>query len=81
MIDTGANVSVVRYSSLAAGTGYDISRAMQVRGICDAVERIMGSVTLRLYGGEWGAEHDLQVVRKTCDRCSHDGVLGQDFGR
>jgi hypothetical protein len=38
VIDTGANVSVVRYSSLAAGTGYDISRAMQVRGICDAVE-------------------------------------------
>jgi hypothetical protein len=42
--DTGANVSLVKYSTLAAGTGSDTCCAIQVTDICAAAESSVGSV-------------------------------------
>ena len=78
LIDTGAELCLLKHKSIRDGTAYNPHLALNVRGISEGTERTLGEINVKLTTGNFETEHKFQVtgdgVNIPCD-----GILGKDF--
>ena len=78
LIDTGAQSSLCKYSSIKEGYVYDPRKVVNVRGISSGTDRTLGETEMRLSTENHEMTHFFHVVGDGI-RISYDGILGEDF--
>ena len=78
LIDTGAQLSLCKHTSIKEGSVYDPKRVVNVRGISCCTERTLGETEMGLSTENHETKHIFHVVGNGI-RIPHDGILGQDF--
>ena len=78
LIDTGAEISVVRSTSLKPGFSYKSNEGINIKGISSSVLRTEGTTKLKLFTPTHETTHVLHVMREDFG-CQYDGILGRDF--
>ena len=78
LIDTGAEISVVRSTSLRPGFSYESTKGINTRGISSSLLRTKGSTRLKLSTPTHETTHVFHVMGNDFG-CQYDGILGQDF--
>ena len=78
MIDTGAEISIIKESSVNDGVSYKVRKSFEIKGIGNAVLRTDGIVELKLLTEKHETVHNFHVLREpSALQC--DGILGRDF--
>jgi hypothetical protein len=78
LIDTGAELCLLKYTSIKDGTVYRSDTALSVQGISSEIERTLGEVNAKLIVGNYETEHKFQVIGDGINN-PYDGILGKDF--
>jgi len=78
LIDTGAQLSLCKYSSIKEGSVYDPRKVANVRGISSGAERTLCETEIGLNTEDHETTHIFHVVGDGI-RISYDGILGEDF--
>jgi hypothetical protein len=78
LVDTGAELCLLKHSSLKEGTVYNPSTTINVRGISNEIERTLGEVNAKLIVGNYETEHKFHAVGSGMN-IPCDGILGKDF--
>jgi hypothetical protein len=78
LVDTGAELCLLKHSSMKEGTAYNPSTTLNVRGISNETERTLGEVDAKLIVGNYEMEHKFHVVGSGVN-IPCDGILGKDF--
>jgi hypothetical protein len=78
LIDTGAELSLCKYSSIKEGISYNPTKTVNVKGISDSIEKTLGELKIRLCAAGHEREHPFQIVGDGID-IPCDGILGKDF--
>jgi hypothetical protein len=78
LVDTEAELCLLKHSSLKEGTVYNPSITLNVRGISNETERTLGEVDPKLIVGNYETEHKFHVVGSGMN-IPCDGILGKDF--
>jgi len=77
LIDTGAEISIIRSSSLNPGVGYQLHEGVD-KGISNTVMRTEGTVDLKLLTETHETMHTFHVLGKDSEM-HYDAILGKDF--
>ena len=78
MIDTGAEISIIKESSLNEGTSYQPRKSIEIKGIGNAVLKTDGVVELKLLTEKHETVHNFHALSEpSALQC--DGILGKDF--
>jgi len=78
LIDTGAEISLIRSSSLTPGVNYQFHKEVDIKGISKAVMRTEGTVELKLFTETHETTHTFHDLGE--DSEMHCGaILGKDF--
>jgi len=80
LIDTGAEISIVRGARLKPEINYEPTEGIDVKGISNALLRTEGTVLLKLFTLTHETTHLFHVMGEGFD-CRYNGILGQDFWR
>jgi hypothetical protein len=78
LIDTGAELCLLKHSSIKDGTVHRPDTALSVRGISNEIERTLGEVNAKLIVGNYETEHRFQVIGDGIN-IPYDGIPGKDF--
>ena len=78
LIDTGAEISIVKSTSLRPGFDHQPNNGINVKGIANTLLRTEGTVTLKLFTPTHETTHTFHVMGDNFD-CRYDGILGRDF--
>jgi hypothetical protein len=78
LIDTGAEISIVKGTSLKLGLNYEPAKGINVKGISDALLYTEGTTLLNLFTLTHKTTHVYYIMGDNFD-CQYDGILGQDF--
>jgi hypothetical protein len=78
LIDTGAELCLLKYVNIKDGTVYRPDTALSVRGISSEIERTLGEVNAKLIIGNYETEHKFQVIGDGIN-IPYDGILGKDY--
>jgi hypothetical protein len=78
LIDTGAEISIVKSTSLKPGCNYEPTKGINVKGISNALLRTEGTAALKLLTPTHEATHTFHIMGNSFE-CNYDGILGQDF--
>jgi hypothetical protein len=78
LIDTGAEISVVKSAKLRPEINYEPTKGIDVKGISDVLLRTEGTVLLKLLTLTHETTHQFHVIGDNFD-FRYDGILGQDF--
>jgi hypothetical protein len=78
LIDTGAEISIIRSSSLIPGVEYDWHKRMEIKGISNTVMKTLGKIKLKLFTDTHETTHTFHVLGGKFDtHC--DAILGKEF--
>jgi hypothetical protein len=78
LIDTGAEITIVKGASLRPEFDHQPNKGINVKGIADTLLRTEGTVTLKLFTTTHETTHTFHVMGDNFD-CRCDGILGRDF--
>jgi hypothetical protein len=78
VIDTGAEISIVRGTKLKPEVNFESPNGISVKGISDALLRTAGTVLFKLYTLTHETTHLFHVMGEDFG-CRCDGILGRDF--
>jgi hypothetical protein len=78
LVDTGAELCLLKHSSMKEGTVYNPSTTLNVRGISNEIEKTLEEVNAKLTVGNYETEHKFHVVGSGMN-IPCDGILGKDF--
>jgi hypothetical protein len=78
LIDTGADVSLLKYNSIKDGTAYNHVKTLNVRGISSGTERTLGELQVKLIVANYETEHTFHVVGDGVNT-PYDGLIGRNF--
>ena len=78
LIDTGAEISIIKGSSLYPGVNYQLHKNIEIKGICNAVLRTEGMVELNILTDMHETVHIFHVLGEP-SALQYDGILGRDF--
>jgi hypothetical protein len=78
LIDTGAEISIVRGNSMLPGINYEPTDGVTIKGVSDTMMRTEGIVLLKLCTLDYETTHLFHVMGNDFG-CRYDGILGQDF--
>ena len=78
LIDTGAEISVVKGTSMNPGINYESTKRINLKGISDLILKTEGTTALKLFTPTHVTTHIFHVVGSDFG-CQYDGILGQDF--
>ena len=78
LIDTGAEISIVKGKSLKPGTNYEPTKGIYMKGMSNALITNEGTVTLKLLTSSHETTHSFHIMGENFD-CQYDEILGQDF--
>ena len=78
LIDSGAEISIIKGSSLNVGASYQSRKSVEIKGLCNAVLKTDGIAELKLLTEEHETVHKFHVLcEPSALQC--DGILGKDF--
>jgi len=80
LIDTGAEISVVKDSSLNKEIIYELTEGISIKGISGSFLKTEGTARLKLFTETHETEHVFHVMGSGFS-CQYDGILGQEFWR
>jgi len=80
LIDTGAEISVIKGSSLNPGVNYQLHKSVDIKGICNAVLKTEGVIDLKLLTDTHETVHTFHVLGEP-SALQYGGILGKDFWR
>jgi hypothetical protein len=78
LIDTGAEISIVKDTSMNPGIIYESTKKIYLKGISDVILKTEGTTTLKLLTSTHETTHVFHTVGSDFG-CHYDGILGQDF--
>lgn len=78
LIDTGAEISVIRSSSLTPGVEYQLHEGVEIKGISNTVMKTEGTLDLKLFTDTHETSHTFHVLGKNLEM-QYDAILGKDF--
>jgi len=78
LIDTGAEISIVRGTKLKPEVNFEPANGISVNGIFDALLRTEGTLLLKLFTLTHESTHLFHVMGEDLG-CRYDGILGRDF--
>ena len=78
LIDTGAEVSIIRSSRLTPGLNYQFHKGIDIKGISNTVMRTEGTVELKLFTETHVTTRTFHVLGKESE-IQYDAILGKDF--
>ena len=78
LIDTGAEISVIKGSSLNPGVNYQLHKGVDIKGISDAVLKTEGIIELKLLTDTHETVHAFHVLGEP-SALQYDGIVGKDF--
>ena len=78
LVDSGADVSIVKASLLKGGIDYFPKEKMKVMGVTGEIVSTLGSVSLTLMTEDRKTSHKFQIADENLT-LKHDGILGKDF--
>ena len=78
LIDTGAEISIIKGSSLNPGVNYQLHNGADIKGICNVVLKTEGIVILKLFTDTHETVHAFHVLGEP-SALEYDGILGKDF--
>jgi len=78
LVDTGAEISIVKGACLMPRVSYHPTDGIKVKGIADSILWTEGTVTLTLLTQTHETSHTFHVMNNDFD-CIYDGILGRDF--
>ena len=78
LIDTGAEISIIRSSSLTPGVSYQLHKGVDITGISNTVMRTEGTVDLKLLTETHETMHTFHVLGEDSEM-HYDAILGKDF--
>ena len=76
MIDTGAEISLIKKANLNSEASYKLRKGAKIKGIGNAVLRMDGIIELKLFTEKHETVHNFYVLSEP-SAC--DGILGKDF--
>jgi len=77
LIDTGAEISIIKGSSLNSGVNYQLRKSVEIKGICDVVLKTGGIVELKLLTDGHETANTFHVLGEP-SALQYD-ILGRDF--
>jgi hypothetical protein len=78
LIDTGAEISIVKDTSMNPGIIYESTKKINLKGISDLILKTEGTTALKLLTSTHETIHVFHVVGSDFG-CQYDAILGQDF--
>jgi len=78
LIDTGAEISIIRSSSLTPGVSYQLHEGVDIKGISNTVMRTEGTIDLKLFTDTHETMHTFHVLGEDSEM-HYDAILGKDF--
>jgi len=78
LINTGAEISVVKASSINLGTNYDPTKEINIKGISESFLKTKGTTELTLFTPTHETTHVFHVVGSNFGS-QYDGILGLNF--
>jgi hypothetical protein len=78
LIDTGAEISIVKSTSLKPGFKFEPTKGINVKGISNALLRTEGTAALKLLTPTHETTHTFHIMGNSFE-CNYGGILGQDF--
>lgn len=80
LLDTGANISTLKISTLRDNTQINNQNSCQINGIIEGIVKTKGSIDTYLLNNDIELEYQLQIVDDDFP-VPADGILGLDFIR
>ena len=78
MIDTGAEISIIKGPSINSEVKYQLHKGIDIKGIGNFVLKTAGTVELKLLTATHETSHLFNVLEEpSALQC--DGILGKDF--
>jgi hypothetical protein len=78
LIDTGAEISIIKGFSLNPGVNYQLHKSVDIKGIYNAVLKTEGIIELKLFTDTHETVHTFHVLGEP-SALQYDGILGKDF--
>ena len=78
LLDTGADLSVIKRSSLQSMVSYALKGGISIKGISDTIMKTEGTLTLKLFTDAHETTHTFHIVGSEFG-IQYDGILGRDF--
>jgi hypothetical protein len=78
LIDTGAEILIIRSSSLAPGIEYQLQEGVDLKGVSNTVTKTERTIDLTLFTDTRWAIHPLHVVGENSEM-HYDAILGKDY--
>ena len=79
-IDTGAEISIIKGSSLNPGVNYHLHKGVDIKGICNVVLKTESIIDLKLLTDTHETVHTFYLLGEP-SALQYDGILGKDFWR
>jgi hypothetical protein len=80
LLDTGADISLVKSSMLARGTEFDPNQKVKIKSVNGSIVKTHGTLVLHIFGEGVVSPFKVHLVNKQVDLV-YDGILGSDFLR
>jgi hypothetical protein len=77
-IDTGAEISIIRSSSLTRGVNYQLHEGVDIKGISNTTMRTEGSISLKIFTETHETMHIVHVFGEDSEM-HYDAMLDKDF--
>jgi hypothetical protein len=77
LVDTGAEISIIKSSSLTAGVEYQLCEGVDIKGISNTIMKTEGTIDLKLFT-DTQTTHTFYVLRENPE-LPYDAILGKDF--
>ena len=78
LLDTGADLSVIKISSLQPGIKYTLKRGISIKGISNTIMKTEGTIILKSFTDTHETTHTFHVVGNEVG-IQYDGILGRNF--
>lgn len=78
LIDTEADISILKVSHLIGGTKYDKNDIISMKGITEERQKSVGAINLNLIFNNLSIEHRVHLVTDNFPIPCH-GIIGKDF--
>jgi hypothetical protein len=78
LIDTGAEISIIRSSSLTRGVEYQLYEGVDIKGISSTVMKTEGTIDLKLFAHTHETTLTFHVLGGNSE-LPYDAILGKDF--
>jgi len=78
LLDTGADLSVIKGSSLQSRINYALKGGILIKGISDTIMKTKETIALKLFTDTHETTHTFHFVGNEFE-IQYDGILGRDF--